>query len=61
MIDSERLYTVATNEVLAPFGKTFSWEVRPWSLGNWSFTDHAKEFLRCNPAAQIATHGSTRA
>lgn len=28
MIDSERLYTVATNEVLEPYGKSLTWEVR---------------------------------
>ncbi|POY72415.1 hypothetical protein BMF94_4572 [Rhodotorula taiwanensis] len=33
MIDSERLYTVATNEVLAPFGKTFSWELKSQLMG----------------------------
>lgn len=28
MIDSERLYTLASNEVLAPYGKELTWEVR---------------------------------
>ncbi|GAA5859472.1 hypothetical protein JCM8547_006840 [Rhodosporidiobolus lusitaniae] len=33
MIDSERLYTVATNSVLAPYGKTLSWEVKASLMG----------------------------
>ena len=28
LIDSERLYTVASNELLAPYGKELTWEVR---------------------------------
>ncbi|GAA6012237.1 hypothetical protein JCM10207_002774 [Rhodosporidiobolus poonsookiae] len=33
MIDSERLYTECTNAVLAPFGKTLTWEVKATLMG----------------------------
>ncbi|GAA5969572.1 hypothetical protein JCM11641_008165 [Rhodosporidiobolus odoratus] len=33
MIDSERLYTVATNSLLAPYGKELTWEVKANLMG----------------------------
>ena len=33
MIDSERLYTVATNAVLAPYGKEMTWEIKAKLMG----------------------------
>ncbi|GAA5899780.1 hypothetical protein JCM6882_005433 [Rhodosporidiobolus microsporus] len=33
MIDSERLYTVATNSLLEPYGKTLSWETKANLMG----------------------------
>ncbi|BGP18471.1 hypothetical protein JCM10213_001214 [Rhodosporidiobolus nylandii] len=33
MIDSERLYTVATNALLAPYGKELTWEVKANLMG----------------------------
>ncbi|BGP10027.1 putative uncharacterized hydrolase [Rhodotorula toruloides] len=33
MIDSERLYTVATNEVLEPYGKSLTWEIKADLMG----------------------------
>ncbi|GAA6046887.1 hypothetical protein JCM3770_003412 [Rhodotorula araucariae] len=33
MIDSERLYTVASNEILAPYGKELTWEIKAQLMG----------------------------
>ncbi|GAA5953858.1 hypothetical protein JCM21900_005493 [Sporobolomyces salmonicolor] len=33
MIDSERLYTQVTNEVLAPYGKEMTWEIKATVMG----------------------------
>ncbi|GAA6031625.1 hypothetical protein JCM8097_006555 [Rhodosporidiobolus ruineniae] len=33
MIDSERLYTVASNQVLAPYGKELTWEIKANLMG----------------------------
>lgn len=33
MIDSERLYTVATNAVLAPYGKEMTWDIKAKLMG----------------------------
>ncbi|GJN92598.1 hypothetical protein Rhopal_005633-T1 [Rhodotorula paludigena] len=33
MIDSERLYTLASNEVLAPYGKELTWEIKAQLMG----------------------------
>ncbi|KAJ8083857.1 hypothetical protein PM082_002623 [Marasmius tenuissimus] len=33
MIDSEKIYTDVTNEILAPFGKEMSWEIKAGCMG----------------------------
>ncbi|BGP42126.1 hypothetical protein JCM10450v2_006212 [Rhodotorula kratochvilovae] len=33
MIDSERLYTVASNDLLAPYGKELTWEIKAQLMG----------------------------
>lgn len=34
MIDSENIYTAVSNEILAPYGKKMTWEVRENSSGS---------------------------
>lgn len=33
MLDSEQVYTSVTNEVLAPYGKSLSWELKASLMG----------------------------
>lgn len=46
LIDSERLYTVATNEVLKPYGKSLTWEVRLDPSPSF-LRDSSSELIRC--------------
>lgn len=33
MIDSENIYSVVTNEILAPYGKAMTWEIKAGIMG----------------------------
>jgi hypothetical protein len=48
MIDSENIYTVVTNELLAPYGKEMTWAIKAGIMGRPAVRPSG---LRCRPGA----------